>query len=407
MPAKYPTAAPPLTFLRYQRKSTFSIPMSATPLALPMTSMLPPVPAHRAMSCQRRSSVPYSARSYMPMVAATRGTLSIRALATPITVAIISWPGRFSLRKTARDFSIPDLSSAPMDMSMPRKKSIPLVSSRSNAAGTFMPSLSFSPMWMASVSVHMAPSPVSMARYGGRPVSSEKTGTARRQAMPAPKTSLPRGARVLGGGRMEAAGEPEADGGSSDIWLTKKPRLPTRQTTLGRNSWVTVGPVESWWLIQSMVVVTSPMGVHTPPAFAATTTMAPKRRRSDSEGMILRRRDTMTIVTVRLLRMEDRKKVRKPITQKSCFFELTLMAFVTTLKPWWASTTSTMVEAARRKKHMSDTSASCSFNWSRTPPVASPVDWKKSAYVTHRAVLMRRATAALLNSKISSKIMPM
>jgi hypothetical protein len=52
-----------------------------------------------------------------------------------------------------------------------------------------------------------------------------------------------------------------------------------------------------------MVVVTTPMGVHTPPAFAATTTIAPKRRRSSSIGIIFRNRLIMTIVTVKLFRM--------------------------------------------------------------------------------------------------------
>ena len=83
-------AAPTDTFLAYHKKSTFSSPMSATPLAEPMTKMDPPVPAHNAISCQSLSSVPKSARSYMPIVAATSGTLSMSDDAIPITVAMIS-----------------------------------------------------------------------------------------------------------------------------------------------------------------------------------------------------------------------------------------------------------------------------------------------------------------------------
>ena len=61
----------------------------------------------------------------------------------------------------------------------------------------------------------------------------------------------------------------------------------------------------------------------------------------------------MTMVTVRLLRMADRKKVKNPMVQNSDFLDLVVMRLVITLNPWWASTTSTMVEAANKKKQMS------------------------------------------------------
>ena len=44
-PAINPIRANQVTFLKYQIKSIFSIPMAATPAAEPMTSILPPVPA--------------------------------------------------------------------------------------------------------------------------------------------------------------------------------------------------------------------------------------------------------------------------------------------------------------------------------------------------------------------------
>ena len=55
------------------------------------------------------------------------------------------------------------------------------------------------------------------------------------------------------------------------------------------------------------------MGV-TPPAFAATTTMAPKSLLSSSFGISLRNSDIMTMVTVRLFSIADRKKVKSPMT---------------------------------------------------------------------------------------------
>ena len=96
---------------------------------------------------------------------------------------------------------------------------------------------------------------------------------------------------------------------------------PGRQRTGGgglmldtRKSCVTVGTVDSWLFIHSIVVVTCSMGVHTPPAFAATATMAPTSLLSSSFGVRLRNSDTMTMVTVRLFSIADRKKVKSPMT---------------------------------------------------------------------------------------------
>mmetsp|Transcript_16185 Transcript_16185/g.44816 ORF Transcript_16185/g.44816 Transcript_16185/m.44816 type:complete len:218 (+) Transcript_16185:1273-1926(+) len=214
----------------------------------------------------------------------------------------------------------------------------------------------------------MAPSPVSIAKYGGRPVNSENTGTQRRQAIPLQNTKSPRGASSDGSGRVEFSNE-----SSSSTWFTRNARETTRQTKDGMNNSVTVGIVESWLLIQSMVVVTSPIGVQTPPAFAATTTIPPKSFLSSTFGTSFFNSEHMTIVTVKLLRIAERKNVRKPIVQKRDFLEVVLIWFVTTLKPWWASTTSTIVEAASRKKQISETSASCSPNCSITESDATPV----------------------------------
>jgi hypothetical protein len=66
------------------------------------------------------------------------------------------------------------------------------------------------------------------------------------------------------------------------------------------------------------------------------------------------------MVTVRLFKMADRKKVMIPTNQKSLFLDETCRRSVSARKPWCASTTSTIVEAASRKKQMSETSARCS-----------------------------------------------
>jgi len=49
--------------------------------------MDPPVPAQKAISCHKLESIGIVSTGYMPIVAATSGTLSITAEAKPIAVA--------------------------------------------------------------------------------------------------------------------------------------------------------------------------------------------------------------------------------------------------------------------------------------------------------------------------------
>lgn len=81
-------------------------------------------------------------RSYMPMVAATRGTLSMTAEAMPMAVAMICSLGTCCCRKTATDLRMPAESRAPMDSRMPKKKRMPDTSILDSAAGTRRPSSS-------------------------------------------------------------------------------------------------------------------------------------------------------------------------------------------------------------------------------------------------------------------------
>ena len=59
----------------------------------------------------------------------------------------------------------------------------------------------------------------------------------------------------------------------------------TMETKLGRKRLVTMGMVERFSLIQSMVVVTSPIGVHTPPALAETTCLKKIDKDEAEEGL--------------------------------------------------------------------------------------------------------------------------
>lgn len=72
--------------------------MYATPAAEPITNMDPPVPAQYATSCQNSESCGNEERSYIPIVAATSGTLSMIADTTPIELAISSTFGMWESR---------------------------------------------------------------------------------------------------------------------------------------------------------------------------------------------------------------------------------------------------------------------------------------------------------------------
>ena len=66
----------------YQRKSIFPGPWPP-PAAEPMMRMEPPCPRSKAMNSHKKLSAGVLLRSYMPMLAATSGTLSTTALTRP------------------------------------------------------------------------------------------------------------------------------------------------------------------------------------------------------------------------------------------------------------------------------------------------------------------------------------
>ena len=51
-PAIKPAIANQEIFFKYQKNSIFSKPMATTPAAEPIISILPPVPAEKAIKCQ-------------------------------------------------------------------------------------------------------------------------------------------------------------------------------------------------------------------------------------------------------------------------------------------------------------------------------------------------------------------
>ena len=120
-PAKNPRNANQEIFFRYQKKSIFSIPIATTPAADPMMSILPPVPAEKAIKCQSGSSVTCE---NIPMEAATKGTLSMTAEPIPNNIITISVFGIAAFILSAKLKSIPNDSKAATAKRIPKKKRI-------------------------------------------------------------------------------------------------------------------------------------------------------------------------------------------------------------------------------------------------------------------------------------------
>lgn len=98
-PPTYPIKAINDIFFRYQPNDTPSNPIKITPAADPITKILPPTPAQYARKCQKVPSttkfcikaaldavvmVAGSITGYIPMAAATNGTLSTMEDKMPI-----------------------------------------------------------------------------------------------------------------------------------------------------------------------------------------------------------------------------------------------------------------------------------------------------------------------------------
>ncbi len=107
----------------------------------------------------------------------------------------------------------------------------------------------------------------------------------------------------------------------------------TIDTTLGRKQRVMTAPVEIFPAIQSMMVVTSPIGDHAPPALAARMIMPPKNQRSFWSVINLRSKAIITIAVVRLSSRADSRKVRNESAHSSLTLLLVLMWSVMMLNP--------------------------------------------------------------------------
>ena len=124
------------------------------------------------------------------------------------------------------------------------------------------------------------------------------------------------------------------------------------QTMLGINRLFMMAAAEICPPIQSMVVVTSPIGDQAPPALAAITIIPAKNRRISLSGINFRTKETITMVVVKLSNTEDKKKATIHTTQSRAIGFFVLMRSVMNLNPWCASTNSTMVIAPIKKNRI-------------------------------------------------------
>ena len=120
-PAINPTNANHDIFFRYQKNSIFSNPIATTPAADPMISILPPVPAEKAIKCHSGWLV---GSENIPILAATNGTLSMTAEPIPNNITTMSELGMAAFREPANSNNIPKDSKAATANNIPKKKRI-------------------------------------------------------------------------------------------------------------------------------------------------------------------------------------------------------------------------------------------------------------------------------------------
>ena len=118
-PDRKPNKANHEIFFKYQKKSIFSIPIATTPAAEPIINILPPVPAEKAIKCHNGSSI---SSENIPILAATKGTLSITADPKPKRITTMSVLGIKVFNDSANSNKIPNDSRAAPDKRIPKKK---------------------------------------------------------------------------------------------------------------------------------------------------------------------------------------------------------------------------------------------------------------------------------------------
>jgi len=186
------------------------------------------------------------------------------------------------------------------------------------------------------------------AEEGGRPVSALNSGTESSATMPSANIT-PRSNAVVSSG-PSSAGAPGAKTGLPRMRQATIASGTSALASEGTSSRLTIAEVVTWPPIHSIVVVTSPIGDHAPPAFEAMTIMPASISRSRCSPTRRRTRDTMTMATVMLASTADSAKVTAVMSTVSVASDRVFRREVITANPSCASTTSTTVITPIRKK---------------------------------------------------------
>ena len=192
----------------------------------------------------------------------------------------------------------------------------------------------------------MAPSASITPINGGSPVIALKIGINIRPAIPSINIV------VLSAGVMYEVEDLPCIAGSSvslpsrkNVSITSGTSIETRE---GKKSCVIKAPVVTFSFIHSIIVVTSPVGVHAPPLLAASITIPQNIHLSLFTFISLRNSIVINIAVVRLSSIADMKKVKNEIIQRSLRLLRVFILSVMQVNPPWTSTSSTIVIAPIR-----------------------------------------------------------
>ena len=139
-------------------------------------------------------------------------------------------------------------------------------------------------------------------------------------------------------------------------------------TSAGMKVSIIILPAVTCPPIQSMIVVTSPIGDHAPPALAPSMTIPQKNQRVFWSAINFLNKAHITMEVVRLSNTDDMKNVRIPIIHNNLRLFVVVILFVMMEKPSCLSTISTIVIAPKRKKRISEVSPRCSIRFSLLIP---------------------------------------